>query len=41
MSSFGECKERLPTKEKFYSPLAGKKISDKYYEYVVKVRGYI
>ena len=30
-------KERLPSKEKFYSPLMGKEIRDKEYENVVKI----
>ena len=37
MISFEKFKEILQTKEKFYSSLAGKKISDKGYEHTVKV----
>ena len=34
MSDFEKFKEQLPRKERFYSSLTGKKISDKEYEYV-------
>ena len=37
MSDFEKFKEQLPSEEKFYSSLAGKKISDKDYEHVLKV----
>ena len=37
MSNFEKFKQQLPSKEKFYSPLTGKKISDKEHEHVVKV----
>ena len=37
MRDFAKFKEDLPSKEKFYSLLACKKISDKKYEYVLKV----
>ena len=37
MSDFENFKEQLPGKEKFYSSLLGKKISDKEYEHLVKV----
>ena len=37
MSDFENFKEQLPCKEKFYSSLLGKKISDKEYEHLVKV----
>ena len=37
MSDFKKFKEELPSKEKFYSLLTGKKISDKEYEHVLKV----
>ena len=37
MSDFGKFKEQLPSKEKLYSLLAGKKISGKEHEYVLKV----
>ena len=36
MSDFEKFKEELPRKEKFYSLLKGKKISDKEYDHVVK-----
>ena len=36
MSDFEKFKEQLPSKQKFYSSLAGKKISDKEYEHVRK-----
>ena len=38
MSDFEKFKEQLPSKEKFYSLLTGKKISDKKYEHVLEVR---
>ena len=34
MSDFEKFKEQLPSKEKFYSSLKGKKISDKEYKHV-------
>ena len=37
MSGFENFKERLLNKEKFYSLLADKKVSDKEYEHVLKV----
>ena len=37
MSDFEKFKEQLTTKEKFYSSLRGKKISDKEYEHILKV----
>ena len=37
MSNFEKFKEELRRKEKFYSLLTGKKISDKEYERVLKV----
>ena len=37
MNDFEKIKEQLPNKEKFYSSLTGKKISDKEYEHVLKV----
>ena len=37
MTDFEKFKEKLPSKEKFYSPLAGKKINDKEYDHVLKV----
>ena len=37
MSDFEKFKEELTSKEKFYSSLAGKKISDKEYDHIVKV----
>ena len=37
MNNFEKFKEDLPSKDKFYSSLAGKKISDKEYECVLKV----
>ena len=37
MSGFEKFKEELPSKEKFYSLLMGKKISNKEYERVLKV----
>ena len=36
MSDFEKFKEQLPSKQKLYSSLAGKKISDKEYEHVRK-----
>ena len=36
MSDFETFKEQLPSKEKFYSSLTGKNISDKEYEHVLK-----
>ena len=37
MSDFEKLKEKLPSKEKFYSLLTGKKFSNKEYEHVLKV----
>ena len=37
MTDFEKFKEKLPSKEKFYSSLAGKKIDDKKYDHVLKV----
>ena len=37
MNDFEKFKEKLPTKEKFYSSLTGKKVSDKEYGHVLKV----
>ena len=37
MINFEKLNEKLPSKEKFYSPLTGKKISGKKYEYVLTV----
>ena len=37
MTDFKKFKEELPSKEKFYSSLTGKKISNKEYDYVLKV----
>ena len=37
MADSDKFKEQLPRKEKFYSSLTGKKISDKEYEHVHKV----
>ena len=37
MSDFEKFKEQLPSKEKFYSLLTGKKITDKEYKHVLKV----
>ena len=37
MNDFQKFKEKLPTKEKFYSSLTGKKVSDKEYGHVLKV----
>ena len=37
MSGFEKFKEELPSKEKFYSLLMHKKISNKEYEHVLKV----
>ena len=37
MNDFERFKEELPSKEKFYSLLTGKKISDKEYEHALKV----
>ena len=37
MSDFENFKETLPSKEKFYSLLSDRKISDKEYEHVLKV----
>ena len=36
MNDFEKFKEELPSKTKFYSPLTGKKISDKEYDQVLK-----
>ena len=37
MSNFKKFEEQLPSKEKFYSSLTGKKDSDKEYDPVLKV----
>ena len=37
MSKFEKLKEELPSKEKFYSSLTGKRIRDKEYELILKV----
>ena len=37
MSDIKKFKEQLPNKEKFYSSLTSKKISDKEYEHVLKM----
>ena len=37
MRDFEKFKEQLPSKEKFYSSLTGKKVSNKEYEHVLKV----
>ena len=37
MSDFEKFKEQLPSKEKFYSSLTGKKNCDKEYDFVLKV----
>ena len=37
MSHFEKFKEKIPSKEKFYSSLTGKTISDKEYDHVLKV----
>ena len=37
MTDFKKIKEQLPSKEKFYSLLTGKKISNKEYDHVLKV----
>ena len=37
MSDFGTFKEELPSKEKFYSLLTGKKISNKKCDHVLKI----
>ena len=37
MSDFEKFKEDLPSKEKFYSSLSDRKISDKEYEHVLNV----
>ena len=37
MNDFKKFKEKLPSKEKFYSSLTGKKISDKEYDHVLNV----
>ena len=37
MSDFEKFKEELTSKEKFYSSLAGKKISDKEYDHIIKI----
>ena len=37
MSNFEKFKKELPSKEKFYSSLTGKKICGKEYEHVLKV----
>ena len=38
MINFEKFKEQLPSKEKFYSLLTGKNVSDKEYQHVLKVR---
>ena len=38
MTDFEKFKEKLPSKEKFYSSLTGKKISDKDYDHALNVR---
>ena len=37
MNNFEKFKEELPSKEKFYSSLAGRKINNKEYEHVLNV----
>ena len=37
MTNFEKFREKLPSKEKFYSSLTGKKISDKEYDQVFNV----
>ena len=37
MSDFKKFKERLPSKEKFYSSLTGEDISDKEYEHALNI----
>ena len=37
MSDFEKCTEELPSKEKFYSSLTDRKISDKEYEHVLNI----
>ena len=37
MTDFEKFKEKLPSKEKFYSSLPGKKINDKEYDHFLKV----
>ena len=37
MTNFEKFKEQLPSKEKFYSSLTGKKISEKEYDHVLTV----
>ena len=37
MSNFEKVKEQLPSKEKFYSWLTGKKLSNEEYEHVFNV----
>ena len=37
MTDFEKLKETLPSKEKFYSSLAGKKTNGKEYDHVLKV----
>ena len=37
MSNFEKFKEQLPSREKFYSSLTGKKVSGKEYQHVFKV----
>ena len=37
MSNFEKFKEKLPSKEKFYSSLAGEKVSDNEYKHAIKV----
>ena len=37
MTDFEKLKEKLPSKEKFYSSLAGKKTNGKEYDHVLKV----
>ena len=37
MTDFEKFKEQLPSKEKFYSSLMGKKINGKEYEHILKI----
>ena len=37
MSNFEKFKEKLSSKEKFYSSLTGRKITDKEYEHILNV----
>ena len=38
MADFEKFKEKLPSKEKFYSSLTNRKINGKEYDYVLNVR---